>query len=103
LPSGSNSGIIHLLKIKKDSKMREMILDMVDEILDQEGDIKIGNSTFSRSAIMRELDPVAYREMVADMVDSFLTDLKDELENTDDAEEREEIQERIDMLEYVTY
>ena len=83
--------------------MREMILDMVDESLDQEGDVKIGNLTFSRSVILRQMDPTAYRGLVADMVDSLLGDLQEELENTDDEDEREEIQERIDMLESVSY
>ena len=82
--------------------MREMIEEMVDDMLDQEGDVKIGGLTFSRSAIVRELDPVAYREACADMADSMLSDLKDELESLDpevDAEEIEDISERIYMLE----
>lgn len=81
--------------------MREMIEDMVDSIFDAEGDVVIGNLTFSRSSIVRELDPVAYREAVADMADSLLSDLRDELENTDDEEEKADIQERIDMLESI--
>ena len=82
--------------------MREMILDMVDELLDQEGDIKIGNSTFSRSAIMRELDPIAYDELVADYVDSQIEDLRYDLERLDeesDAEEIEDLKARIEELE----
>lgn len=82
--------------------MREMIEEMVDDVFDAEGDVKIGNLTFSRSAIVRELDPVAYREAVADMADAMLSDLKDEMERLDpevDAEEMEDLAERIYMLE----
>ena len=81
--------------------MREMILDMVDDILDSEGDVKIGNLTFSRSAILREMDPVAYRSACVDIADSLISDLQDELDSTDDQEEKDEIQERIDMLESI--
>jgi hypothetical protein len=79
-----------------------MIEEMVDEIFDAEGDIRIGNLTFSRSAIVRELDPVAYREAVADMIDSQIEDLRYELERMDpevDAEEIEDYQARIEELE----
>jgi hypothetical protein len=79
-----------------------MIEEMVDEIFDSEGDVVIGNLTFSRSAIVRELDPVAYREAVADMIDSQLEDLRYELERMDpevDAEEIEDYQARIEELE----
>ena len=69
--------------------MREMIEDMVDSIFDAEGDVKIGNLTFSRSYIVSKLDPIAYREAVADMADSLLSDLRDELDGTDDEEERD--------------
>jgi prephenate dehydrogenase len=104
LPSGSNSGIIDSTKQTKDSKMRSMIEEMVDELLDQEGDIQVAGSTFARSAILRELDPVAYREMCVDMADSLISDLNDELERLDpevDAEEMEDIAERIFMLEHI--
>ena len=49
--------------------MRDDILDMVDEMIDMDGEVKISGSTFSRSAILREMDPVAYRNMVTDMAD----------------------------------
>jgi hypothetical protein len=82
--------------------MREMIEEMVDEIFDSEGDVRIGSLTFSRSAIVRELDPVAYREAVNDMADSLLEDLRYDLDRLDpevDAEEIEDIQDRINQLE----
>ena len=81
--------------------MREMIENMVDDLLDQDGDIKIAGSTFSRSAILREMDPVAYRSACVDIADSLISDLQDELDSTDDQEEKDEIQERIDMLESI--
>lgn len=81
--------------------MREMIENMVDDMLDQEGDIQVAGSIFSRSAILRELDPVAYNELLCNMADSLISDLQDELDSTDDQEEKDEIQERIDMLERI--
>jgi hypothetical protein len=82
--------------------MRDMIEEMVDEVLDAEGEVRIGGLTFARSAIVRELDPVAYREACADMADSLLDDLRYDLERLDpevDAEEIEDIQDRINALE----
>ena len=84
--------------------MREMIEEMVDEIFDAEGDVKIGNLTFSRSEIVRELDPTAYREAMCDMADAMIEDLRNEIENLDpdtEADEISDIQDRIDALERI--
>lgn len=77
----------------------EMIIEMVDELLDMEGDVIIGNLTFSRSEIVRRLDPIAYREMALDIVNAHIEDLQYDLERTDDEDERAEIQEMIDDFE----
>ena len=77
----------------------EMIIDMVDELLDLEGDVIIGNLTFSRSEIVRRLDPIAYREMALDIVNAHIEDLQYDLDRTDDEDERAEIQEMIDDFE----
>lgn len=77
----------------------EMIIEMVDELLDLEGDVIIGNLTFSRSEIVRRLDPIAYREMALDIVNAHIEDLQYDLERTDDEDERAEIQEMIDDFE----
>lgn len=84
--------------------MRDMIEEMVDSALDSEGDVLIGYLTFSRSQILRELDPIAYEQEVSLMADAMISDLQDELESLDpevDAEEMEDIAERIDMLERI--
>ena len=84
--------------------MREMIEEMVDEMLDAEGDVVIGNLAFSRSAIVREMDPIAYNMMCSEFADSMIVDLQDELESLDpevDAEEIEDLQFRIDQLESI--
>lgn len=84
--------------------MRDMIEEMVDSALDSEGDVLIGYLTFSRSQILRELDPIAYEQEVSLMADAMISDLQDELESLDpevDAEEMEDITERIDMLERI--
>ena len=51
---------------------------MVDDIFDSEGDVEIGNLSFSRSQIVKELDPIAYREAVNDYIDSMIEDLDPE-------------------------
>lgn len=84
--------------------MRSIVEDMVDDVFDAQGPIRIGNLTFNPSEIVRELDPTAYREAVNDMADSMLEDLRYDLDRLDpevDAEEIADLQERIDMLENV--
>lgn len=84
--------------------MREMIEEMVDEMLDMDGDVKIGRLTFSRSSIVREMDPTAYRELCNDFADSMISDLQDELEHLDEelyADEIADLKERIEMLENI--
>lgn len=81
------------------------ILEMVDEMLDSEGDIQIGNLLFSRSEIVKRLDPTAYRIMVNEIVDSQIEDLQYDLDRLDpdiDADEIEDIKERIAELEDAT-
>lgn len=81
--------------------MVEMIQEMVDDQFDIEGPIEIGNLTFSRSYIVRELDPIAYRQTMVDLADSLIEDLQDDLEQLDpevDAEDIADIKERIESL-----
>lgn len=78
------------------------ITEMVDELLDMEGDVVIGNLTFSRSYIVKRLDPIAYREICNDVVSSQIEDLEYDLDRLDpevDADEIADIKERIEDLE----
>jgi len=77
----------------------EAIIEMIDEMLDCEGDVVIGNLTFSRSQIVKRLDPIAYREMCLDIVNSQIEDLQYDLERSDDEDEIEAIKESIAELE----
>jgi len=77
----------------------EAIIEMIDEMLDCEGDVVIGNLTFSRSQIVKRLDPVAYREIALDIVNSQIEDLQYDLERSDDEDEIEAIKESIAELE----
>ena len=82
----------------------EAIIEMIDEMLDMDGPVVIGNLTFYKSDIVRRLDPVAYREMVCNITDSMIEDLEYDLERLDpevDAEEIADIRERIEALENV--
>ena len=71
--------------------MRDEILDMVDELLDSDGDVQIGNLSFSRSRIVKELDPTAYRIMVNEIIDSRISDLEYDIECLDEEADAEEI------------
>ena len=80
----------------------EMINEMVDEMLDSEGDIQIGNLTFSRSHIVKRLDPIAYRQIVLDVIDSHISDLQFDIDRLDpevDADEIEALKAQIEDLE----
>jgi hypothetical protein len=84
----------------------EAIIEMVDEMLDMEGDVIIGNLTFSRSQIVKRLDPVAYREIALEIVDSHIEDLNYDLERMDpefDLEDMKFIRERIAELENFSF
>lgn len=80
----------------------DYIADIVDEILDSEGDVVIAGVTFSRSAILKEMDPIAYREVCLNIINTRLEDLEYELESLDpelDADEVELIKAQIEDLE----
>ena len=86
------------------SAVREMVEEMVDELLDMEDEVVIAGIRFSRSAILREMDPVAYRQVVLEMADNLIADLQYEMESLDpevDADEIADIQERIEELESI--
>lgn len=80
----------------------DAIIEMVDEMIDCDGDVIIGNLTFSRSEIVKRLDPIAYREMALDIVNSHIEDLQYDLDRMDpelDADDIETIKESIAELE----
>ena len=86
------------------SAVREMVEEMVDELLDMEDEVVIAGIRFSRSAILREMDPVAYRQVVLEMADNLIADLQYEMESLDpevDADEIADIQERIEQLDSI--
>lgn len=78
------------------------IIDMVNDLLDEQGEVTIGNLTFSPSDILRKCDPTAYRITVNEYIDNMIADLEYDLERLDidtDADEIEDIKERIEELE----
>jgi hypothetical protein len=84
--------------------IRGMVEEMVDSQLDAEGDIRIGKIKFRRSYILRQLDPIAYREVVLDTAELLIGDLVDELNHLDpdeDADEVLDLKERIEALESI--
>ena len=82
--------------------MRDYIEEMVDEMLNEEGEVRIGNLSFDRSTILKECDPIAYREVVLEYINSRIEDLEYDLERLDpevDADEVENIKAQIEELE----
>ena len=82
--------------------MRDFVEDMVDELLDSEGEVTIGNLTYSRSYILKNVDPIAYREVCLEVVNSEIENLQYELDRLDpelDADEVEDLKDRIEQLE----
>lgn len=82
--------------------MRDFVEDMVDELLDSEGDVIIGNLSYSRSQFLKKVDPIAYREVCLEVVNSEIENLQYDLDRLDpetDAEEVEDYKERIAALE----
>lgn len=80
----------------------DAIIEMVDEMIDCDGDVIIGNLTFSRSEIVRRLDPIAYRMMVNEIIDSQIEDLQYDIDRMDpelDADDIAEIHVQIAELE----
>ena len=83
--------------------MRKMIEQMVDEMLDADGQvITIVGITFLPSQILKEMDPIAYEQEINDFIDSQIEDLRFDLERLNeeaDAEEIEDLKARIEELE----
>lgn len=82
----------------------DFVTEMVDELLDSEGEVRIGNLLFSRSEIVKTLDPTAYRTMVVEFADAEIENLEYDLDRLDpelDADEIADIRERIEALENV--
>ena len=78
------------------------ILDMVHDTINAEGTVEICGITFDRSVILRECDPTAYRIVINECIDAMIADLEYDLFRLDeetDADECQEIQERINELE----
>jgi len=82
------------------------IIEMVNDLLDEQGEVTIGNLTFYPSdipfypsQILRECDPTAYRITVNEYIDNMIQDLEYDLERTDDEDEQVDLKEQIAHLE----
>jgi replicative DNA helicase len=78
---------------------RDDILEMVDDMLDMDGPVMIGSLEFSKSEILKRMDPVAYREACLDYINCHIEDLQYDLERSDDEEEIVWLKEQIEELE----
>lgn len=48
----------------------EEAMDQYDELLNEQGAIKIGNLTYSPAYVLKEVDPIAYWTGIQDWLDS---------------------------------
>ena len=78
-----------------------VMTESVDELLDSEGEVMIGNLTFYRSDILKGCDPIAYQCTVNDYIDSQIEDLQYDLDLVDEGDEDEiaDLTARIEELE----
>ena len=84
--------------------MRSMVEEMVDEMLDMDGEVKVAGYNFLPSAIIKEMDPIAYGMLLSDVADNLIADLQYELDCLDDdadADEVEDLKYRIEQLERI--
>lgn len=70
----------------------DTVNDFVDELLDMDGEVIIGGVSFSRSYILKELDPTAYRQVALNVIDQHLENLRYDLESLDPEEDADEVE-----------
>jgi len=88
----------------EDALCREDIESIVDDFLDDEYSVTIAGLEYSASRVRKEIDPIAYRQIYLDYVDTLnkedteeYHDMEEDYKNLSD--EIESIQEQIDELE----
>ena len=64
----------------------ERAYEMYNEMLDEQGTIKIGNLKYYPSYILEKVDPIAYRVGFSDFLDAYEIEIidEDEKENEDE-------------------
>lgn len=74
------------------------IIEMVNDLLDEQGEVAIGNLTFYPSQILKECDPIAYRITINEYIDNMISDLEYDLERLDEDLDSNEIQDIKDSI-----
>ena len=74
------------------------IIEMVIDLLDEQGEVTIGNLTFYPSQILKQCDPIAYRITVNEYIDNMIADLEYDLERLDSNIDDNEIQDIKDNI-----
>ena len=62
----------------------EKAYEMYNEMLDEQGVIKIGNLEYSPSYVLKKVDPIAYRVGFSDFLDAYEIEIIDEDEEIND-------------------
>lgn len=78
--------------------------DLYEETLDTDGDVTIGNLSYSPSEVLKQVDSIAYREGYNNWIDEYISEATQELENIEDdikkqKKEIEELKEKIKEAE----
>ena len=58
--------------------MKQNIVEQFEEMLNEAGPVVIAGIEFDRAAILKELDPIAYDEELANFADAMGVDLDEE-------------------------
>ena len=74
-------------------------VEAFDELLDCDGTVMVAGMEFYPSDILKNCDPIAYSIGVNEYIDSMIEDLRYDLERTDDEDEVQDLEARIEELE----
>jgi len=72
---------IEKLKEEKDNWSEDDFVDQYDAMLNEQGEVKIGNLSYCPSRVLKEVDPIAYSCGLNDFADAPLTEKQNEIEN----------------------
>jgi len=93
--------IADLLGVTIDAKTESELMDLYDDSLDEMGEVTIESLTYNTAAVLKEVDPTAYRTGFSDWLDAEgYCEISDGWLDSDDIDElKEKIKDAIDELD----
>lgn len=67
-----NLAFLDFLKGQEQGRTGEKMKELLDDALDSDGEVSIGNLTYDKSAVLKAVDPVAYRCAFSDFTDEYI-------------------------------